>query len=475
MAKKENQKLKLLYIQKCFNECTDEEHGLTIAEIAKKLESYGITAERKTLYDDIEELKKFGMDIKDEKIGRNVYYRLVSRTFEMPELKLLVDSVLSAKFITETKSAELIEKLEGLTSVHEAKQLQRQVLIAGRVKAMNENIYYNVDKIHEAIAGNFQIAFQYFQWNERDVVGPTPDVVGAWMESQGFIYQDQGTVHEGVVPTLRHFGCDGEMLTPGMINGVMSSSYFQEIYNYVASGYCAILLMGGTQTNAGGACRTDYWSYRGHYICICGARDGQLLANDPYYAPRDGWHSITDYSGRYVDSYNGNVKKIWKTKARWKSDDTTYSFTLPQSAANSSGKYVKLWQRLMKGIGYYTGAIDGSFGKLTQEATVKYQNNKGLVVDIVVGPKTWSKAIPVAFTVNDSLITFTAKQIEYRYQGVEAYLWQNLMKGWGYYTGSVDTSFGDGCKKVTVAFQKDHGMAGDGYVGPNSWSRAIGV
>ena len=129
----------------------------------------------------------------------------------------------------------------------------------------------------------------------------------------------------------------------------------------------------------------------------------------------------------------------------------------------------------MKGIGYYTGAVDGSFGPKTKEATVAFQNNKGLVADCIVGPKTWSKAIPVEYSVNDSLITFTAKQIEYRYQGVEAYLWQDLMKGWGYYTGSVDTSFGDGCKKATVAFQRDKGMAGDAIVGPNSWSRAIGV
>ena len=308
-----------------------------------------------------------------------------------------------------------------------------------------------------------------------DVVDKTPDVVGSWMESRGYIYQDKGTVHEGVVPTLRHFGCDGSMFTPGMINGQMAPSYFEEIYNYVASGYCAIFLMGGTKTGAGGACRTDYWSYRGHYICICGAKDGMLLAHDPYYPVRDGWHSIRDYAGQYVDSYNGNVKKIWTTKARWKSDDTSYSFTLPQIGANSSGKYVRLWQRLMKGIGFYKGGVDGSFGKLTQEATVKYQKSKGLIADCIVGPKTWSNAIPVIYNINDSLITFTVKQIEYRYQGVEPYLWQCLLKGWGYYDGVVDQTFGNGCKAATVRFQKDHGMAGDAIVGPNSWSRAIDV
>ena len=308
-----------------------------------------------------------------------------------------------------------------------------------------------------------------------DVVDKTPDVVGSWMESKGYIYQDQGTVHDGVVPTLRHFGCDGSMMTPGYLNGVMQSAYFQALYDYVASGYCAILLMGGTKTNAGGACRTDYWSYRGHYICICGAKDGMLMAYDPYHAPRDGWHSITDYAGKQIDSYNGNVKKIWTTKAKWKNDDTSYSFTLPQIGANSTGKYVTLWQRLMKGVGLYKGKIDGSFGNLTVAATIAFQKSKGLVQDCIVGPKTWSAAIPVAFTVNDSLVSFTVKQIEYRYRGVEAYFWQDLLAGFETYTGPVDQTFGDGCQAATLRFQKEKGLVVDGKVGPNTWKKAIGI
>ena len=160
-----NQKLKMLYLAKIFLEETDDLHSLTMQEIISKLESYEVNANRRTLYKDFEELRNFGYDIVSTKIGRECYYQLVSRDFELPELKLLVDSVQSAKFITNKKSNELIKKLESLVSRYEGKQLQRQVVMSGRIKTMNESIYYNVDKIHEAINSDSQIKFKYFQWN----------------------------------------------------------------------------------------------------------------------------------------------------------------------------------------------------------------------------------------------------------------------------------------------------------------------
>ena len=165
MAKGANQKLKLLYLAKIFYEQTDEEHGLTMSQIIQALEACGVSAERKTLYLDFEQLRLFGLEIESDKIGKNTLYRLVSREFELPELKLLVDCVQSSKFITQKKSQALIHKLETLVSRHEARQLQRQVLIAGRVKTMNESIYYNVDDLNNAINQNRQIRFHYFQWN----------------------------------------------------------------------------------------------------------------------------------------------------------------------------------------------------------------------------------------------------------------------------------------------------------------------
>ena len=146
-----NQKLKILYLIKILSEETDEEHGLSLQEITSKLAAYGVTADRKTLYSDMDALEKFGMEIIMEQVGRTFHYHLVSRPFQLPELKLLVDAVQSSKFITAKKSFELIKKLESMASRHEAKYLHRQVLITGRIKAMNESIYYNVDMLHDAI------------------------------------------------------------------------------------------------------------------------------------------------------------------------------------------------------------------------------------------------------------------------------------------------------------------------------------
>ena len=165
MAAGDNQKLKMLYLVDILSKETDDEHGLTLQEITQRLESNGVNADRKTLYADFDELEKYGLEIIKTKAGRNTRYSLATRQFELPELKLLVDAVQSSKFITERKSRQLIKKLESLVSVHDAQHLQRQVLITGRIKAMNESIYYNVDMLHDAINADRQIRFQYFQWN----------------------------------------------------------------------------------------------------------------------------------------------------------------------------------------------------------------------------------------------------------------------------------------------------------------------
>ena len=170
--KGENQKLKMLYLVQLFSRETDDAHKLTMPEIISKLAADGVNADRKTLYQDFDELRRFGFDIISEKEGRNYYYYLGSRDFELPELKLLVDSVQSSKFITDKKSGQLIKKLESLVSKYEGSQLHRQVIIAGRVKTMNESIYYNVDKIHAAIGADRQIRFKYFDWNLKKEMEP---------------------------------------------------------------------------------------------------------------------------------------------------------------------------------------------------------------------------------------------------------------------------------------------------------------
>ena len=172
MAKGPNQKLKLLYLARILSEKTDDEHSLSREEIEALLGARDINVERKTFYSDIEELRAFGLDIIAEKVGRDTRYHLGGRDFELPELKLLVDSVQSAKFITESKSRELIKKLSKLVSDHQAKQLQRQVLISGRVKTMNEKVYYNIDALHAAINADRQIQFKYYQWKLDDAMTP---------------------------------------------------------------------------------------------------------------------------------------------------------------------------------------------------------------------------------------------------------------------------------------------------------------
>lgn len=159
-----HQKLKLFYLMRILLEKTDDEHTLTVPDMIKELEKLGISAERKSIYDDLEYLKLFGLDVCSRKTKTHDYF-IGDRDFELPELKLLVDSVQSSKFITLKKSRELISKIEKLTSVHNAKKLHRQVYMANRVKTFNETIYYNVDKIHEAIAANKQITFKYFELN----------------------------------------------------------------------------------------------------------------------------------------------------------------------------------------------------------------------------------------------------------------------------------------------------------------------
>ena len=159
-----NQKLKIMYLMKILLDETDETHDITLNEIVKKLKSYNVTAERKSLYDDIENLRQFGFDIIGSQYDRSYHYKIASRDFQLVELKLLVDAVQSAKFITKKKSDELIKKIESFASKYEAKQLHRQVNVNGRVKSMNERVYYSVDTIHDALCKECQIKFQYFSW-----------------------------------------------------------------------------------------------------------------------------------------------------------------------------------------------------------------------------------------------------------------------------------------------------------------------
>ena len=165
MPKSDNQKLKIFYILDYLQRNSHQDHPIRAAELIQMLDrQHNISCDRKTVYSDIAALQDYGVDIVSLP-GKNGGYYIASRNFELPELKLLIDAVQSSRFLTEKKSRELIEKLCAQCSVHDARLMRRDVLVSGRVKSMNETIYYNVDAIQDAIALNRQITFRYFDWD----------------------------------------------------------------------------------------------------------------------------------------------------------------------------------------------------------------------------------------------------------------------------------------------------------------------
>ena len=164
MSKSDNQKLKILYIRDYLEKNSHEDHPVRASELIYMLEhDHNILCERKTIYSDIEALKDFGMDIVSTP-GKNGGYYLASRNFELPEVKLLINAVQSSRYLTEKKSKELIEKLCDQCSIQDAGLVRRDVRVSGRVKSMNESIYYNIDAIQDAISQGKQISFRYFDW-----------------------------------------------------------------------------------------------------------------------------------------------------------------------------------------------------------------------------------------------------------------------------------------------------------------------
>ena len=162
-----NAKYRPFYIAELLEELTDEEHYLTTVQMIQLLEErYGITTHRQTIPQDIEVLKKVGMDIDCIPSTQN-RYRLLSRRFDNAELKLLIDAVASSKFISKKKSVMLTEKLSSLTSSFEAEKLKRNISVESRIKSENELTILIIDAINEAINQKKQIRFQYFRYNEK--------------------------------------------------------------------------------------------------------------------------------------------------------------------------------------------------------------------------------------------------------------------------------------------------------------------
>ncbi len=166
ISRGQNQKLKLLYLYKILNEKTDENITLNASELIDELSKYGITAERKSIYDDIEALRLFGADINiSGEHGRGYY--IGERTFQISEIKMLIDIIQAAKFISENKSIELIEKISSLAPVTDRKMLKHQIVVANRVKSANETVYYSIDHLYRGIEEKMQVRFKYYTWDVR--------------------------------------------------------------------------------------------------------------------------------------------------------------------------------------------------------------------------------------------------------------------------------------------------------------------
>ena len=211
MPRGTNNKFKMYRLARILLEKTDEEHFLTLPEIVDELKAYDIAPDRKTLYADLRDLQQIGIEIEGEPIGNKYHYHVVDRTFELAELKLLVDAIQSSKFITERKTNALIKKLETLVSKYDAKKLQRQVYVSGRIKTMNESIYYTVDTIHHAISENKKIRFQYFQWNVKKEMELRHGGAYYHISPWGLSWDDENYYlvgYDSKAETIKHFRVD---------------------------------------------------------------------------------------------------------------------------------------------------------------------------------------------------------------------------------------------------------------------------
>lgn len=210
MTRKLNQKQKLLYIKKLFEEETDEEHGITVVDIIERLKDIGIETERKSVYDDIDCLRKFGMDIRMHR-GRQFIYFLGKRQFELAELKILIDGVQVIKTLTDEKSRQLIGKIEKLTSEHEARKLHQYIFIQERRKTINEEIYAIIESIHKAIFNDRQIRFRYFDVLSKKVKQYRKNGEYYEMSPWSLTFSEERyylVAYDGEVGVIKHFRVD---------------------------------------------------------------------------------------------------------------------------------------------------------------------------------------------------------------------------------------------------------------------------
>ena len=301
-----------------------------------------------------------------------------------------------------------------------------------------------------------------------------PPAVADYLIAIGKFVDDKGTIWDGIKKAAEYFGCQCDQLNNQNYYGKTGTAAEQIWLQKMKTGnYYGILCMG-----------SGYYAYNGHFIAIesVDAYD-RVTAHDPAYRPRSGKHGWSEivpagapgacYTG--VPYFSGRVKIFYLIEKKQRVE-TSYTFELPQIEIKSTGKIVAFWQRMLVSRGLLKlSDVDGKFGSITKKATVKFQKILGLVQDGIVGIKTWSAMIPLAYTIRGVNITFIAPQIAYGYIGNAAYFWQGLLKGWGYYTGVTDFTFGEGCREATLNFQRDNGFVKDAVVGKNTYGKAVDI
>lgn len=201
---------RLLLVYQILQEHTDEAHPLPLSALIAELNCHGITAERKSLYEDFEALRHMGVDVQ-YKNGEKGGWFVGARTFQLAELKLLVDTVQACRFLSKQKSEALIEKLTALASSHEAGELRREVYVEGRVKTMNESTYANIDQIQAALHANRVISFHYFEYNAQKEQVLRRNGTRYFVSPKGLIWNNENyylAALDHLHQEMRHFRVD---------------------------------------------------------------------------------------------------------------------------------------------------------------------------------------------------------------------------------------------------------------------------